>query len=226
MSKPVKQRRHIGSFGCLLIVFCLPIVLLVVLAGVYVLWRNHMAKKVEAELAELREAGYPVCTADLDWYYEYPPKEKDCTQLWLDAFAVFDTPQYRADSEHLPIVGDDEIPLPRPGEPWTDLEKVEAFLAKYQPVLDRLHQAAEAGGAARYPLDCSDVMSGFDHVMRVYDATRILSCEASVHAFRYNWQDGLRSVRAILRLAASLERGPILLTQEIRFVCHGMGGRL
>ena len=45
-------------------------------------------KEVDAELAEIRDSGQPVCVEDLSWFYPSPAPDQDMTKPILDALAL------------------------------------------------------------------------------------------------------------------------------------------
>ena len=208
-------------------IFFLAVGLLVVLAVLLVTFAGMrfsvLAKaRIEAQLAAIREAGEPATPAELEEYYRLPPDVEDTTALWLEAAAMLDTPAFAADASDLPIVGRDSE-IPPPGEPWEDLEAVEELLAKYRASLALMHQAAEAGGAARYPTDFRQhMLMSTDHVQRLRGAARLLSLEAHVRAHRGDAAGAAKSIRAILMLARSLEREPVTVSMLVRIACESI----
>ena len=112
----------------------------------------------------------------MEAYYRLPEGREDCTQLYLAATKACDGPAYQANAASLPIVGTSNgVPPSPPGQPWADLEAVEAFLNKSQAPLDQLHEAARRGGGARYPTDFNaGVGMLLTHVQNLRSAARML----------------------------------------------------
>jgi len=215
-SKP----RFSGKFGCLLFGVGLPLLALLLLVAIYTIWTARANRRAARALAAIHEAGEPVDASELNAFYALPEGADDVTRLWLIPMRAFDGPDYEKACEPLPIVGwsEDEQRIPPPGEPWKDLEAVEAFLAKYAREMAAAHEAAERGGAARYPVDLSQGPDAlFDHVRQTHAVARMLVLEAQVRAHRGDWPGAIRSIRNIHRLAGSLARAPCLLSQCLRY---------
>jgi len=209
--------------GCLLVSGALLLVLILAPLAVYFAWSARASRLVEAELAELREAGEPIDAADLEAFYARPTEEEDCTRLWLDATAALDTQEFLDTYEELTIKDEMNKDIPPPGKPWPDLPAAETFLEGYPHSLALLHQAAERGGAARYPLDFSKGLAmETNHVQWLRNAVRLLSLEAHVLAHRGDPHGAAESIRTIHAVAASLERQPLLVSQLVRFHCDGI----
>jgi len=221
-SKPRFSRK----LGCFLFGVGVPLLVLLLLVAIYMIWSARSNARARQALAAIRAAGEPVDGSELNAFYALPEGADDVTRLWLIPMRAFDGPQYRQACEPLPIVGwsEDEQPIPPPGEPWQDLEAVEAFLAKYADEMAAAHQAAERGGAARYPTDYSQ---GWDtlleHVQQARTLARMFALEARVRAHRGDWPGAARSIRDMHRLAGSLEREPCLVSQLVRYAIDGIG---
>ena len=205
----------------------LAVLLLLVLAAAVIMFSRRASSRVENELAKIREAGQPASAAELEEHYQLPPEEEDTTPLWLQATRPLGTDAFRADAGELPIVGTGESEIPPPGEPWDDLEAAEQFLQKYAASLERLHQAAEVDGAARYTTDFRlGVAMPLDYVQRLREGARLLSLEAHVRAHRGDGKGAVESIHAISMLARSLEREPVLVSHLVRIAFDGMAGDL
>ena len=205
------------SFGLLVVL----LVLLVTFAGIRfsVLARN----RIEVQMAAMREAGEPTTPAELEGHYRLPPGVEDTTALWLEATALLETPEFESDAGDLPIVGRGDSEIPPPGEPWEDLQAVEELLQKYRTSVALMHQAADSGGAARYPTDFHQgLIMLMDHVQRLRGGARLLSLEAHVRAHRGDPAGAARSIRAILILARSLKREPTIVSMLVRIACEGI----
>jgi hypothetical protein len=182
---------------------------------------------VDEELAKICEAGEPVTAKDMDAFYQTPEKSKDCTDLWLNATAVFDGDEYGTACGELPIVGKGEAEIPPLGDPWPDQAAVGALLDKYAESMKLMHEAARRGGAARYPIDFdAGLVADWSHCMRLRPGARMLALEAHVRVRQGDAHAAAESIRTMLRLAESLEREPNMVSQLVRMVCHGIASSL
>jgi len=220
--KPKPEPKRLSARGCLLI--GLGVVAVTVLVGCLgvISWRAQSARRAEAMLAEIQKRGEPVTAAELDAYYALPDGAFDTTKLWVTAIAPLDGAAYNQDAKDLPIVGTD-AEIPPPGEPWPEIEDVEAFLAKYAESMRLLHEAADRGGAARYDLEFA---KGFamllEHVQKLRGGARMLSLEAHVRAHRGDAHGAADSIHAMNMLGNSLEQEPVMVSQLVRIAVGGM----
>src|SRR5690606_14159257 len=124
----------------------------------------------------------------------------------LDGCAPLALPAFAQTAGKLPLVGAGEEEIPPPGEPWDQLSAAEALLAQYQNSLAALHEAADGGGAARFP---TAFKNGFGmllpHAQNLRSASRILALEAHVRAHRGDSKGAARSLAAALQVGRSLE---------------------
>jgi len=184
---------------------------------------SRASARVEQALAEIREAGEPTSAAELEAHYRLPLGMEDTTDLWLDATRPLGTDAFTSDAGELPIVGSGSSEIPLPGEPWADLEAAEELLQEYGHSLDLMHQAAELGGAARYPTDFSlGLAMLLEHAQNLRGGARLLLLESHVLAHRGDLGGAARSIHAILMLARSLEREPVLVSELVRLACDGI----
>ncbi len=208
--------------GCLAVLVVGGLMVLLVCGGL-LLRSRQAANQVEAELARLRAAGEPTTPAELHAYYAKPPVGQDTTALWLEAIAPLDTPAFQADCGELPVVGTGKNPVPPPGRPWPELPAVEQFLAKYAGSLNKMHLAAERGGAARYPVRFEDDLAmRLPHCIQLRNGARLLTLEVHVRAHRADPHGTAQSIETILAAGDSLRLEPVLVSQLVRIALGGM----
>ncbi len=215
----VQAPRRIGP-GMLFLIAVAVMVLL--LAGALLIGSLLSARQVRLELARIRAAGEPATADDLEAFYAIAPDERDTTELWLSAWALTGGPDSELDSQNIPSVGNDES-IPPPGEAWPERETAEAFLAKYKEPLEKMHQAAELGGAARYPIKFSDgVRLALPHLQQLRRAVRLLKLESEVAAHRNDPRAAAESVCTIFAAARSLKQEPLLISQFVSIAVNGV----
>ena len=212
------KSRRIGP-GALALIAVLAMFLL--LAGALLAGSLLSARQVAAEIARVRAAGEPTTPADLDAMYALASNDQDTTELWLSALAVIDSPAYANDARIMPGVGEGGS-IPLPSQPWPELDAADAFLAKYREPLDKMHQAAELGGAAHYPIKFADGIAVLlPHVQQMRAGWRLLALESDVRAHRNDPQAVARSLETMLAAADSLEREPFIVSQLVRIALNG-----
>jgi len=186
-------------------------------------WRSAAARRADNMLAEISERGEPVTAAELNAYYVLADGTVDTTELWVAAMAPLDGAAFSADAGDLPVVGTSNAEIPPPGQPWAELEDVEALLAKYAQTMEQLHRAADQGGAARYDLNFEDGFAMLlEHVQTLRGGARMLSLEAHVRAHRGDSHGAAESLHAINMLGKSLEHEPVMVSQLVRIAVGGV----
>jgi hypothetical protein len=193
---------------------------LMVLVGALGLWQAQGSREVANYRQEIAERGEPLTAADLEAFYAKPPEAQDTTQLWLDGMAPLAQQAYGLAVQGLPIVGDGEPKIPPPGTDWPALPAAEKLLAQYQSSLSLFHQAADAGGAARFPTAFNKGISMLlPHAQNLRNASRLLRLEAHVRAHRGDAAGALKSIHAALAVGKSLENEPLMISQLVRMAC-------
>jgi len=214
---PSKQGlRRLGCGAYLLIFFGIPALVLFVTV---LIWLNRCSSRLEAQFVEIRAAGEPCTSAELESFYGFATEEKEAAQMWLSGIEPLTTDEFRAAAEKLPLVGDSEVEIPPPGQPWPDLEAAEKLLRQYSHALEQLHAAADLGVPGRYPIDIVVGRGGaaaMEPVQEFRAAARLLQLETHVCAHRRNPDGAAEAIRAILELAESLRSKPTALSQIVR----------
>ena len=211
--KDQPEKRRLGCGAWLLIVGGLGVL---TVFGAFAVFSISASNEVAAEMALIRAAGEPVTAEDLEEYYGVSPEASARAELWLAAMDRIKTPEYEAAAENLPLVGLGND-IPPAGEPWPDLEAAEKLLADYDDVLKQLHEAAEAGGPVRYPVDFSQGYEmTFAHAQHQGKLRRLLALDAHVRSHRGDPAGAARSIRTGLALGDSLKQEPIIIAQSIR----------
>lgn len=189
--------------------------LLLIPVGGLVAWRIGLVYQVDGAMAKIRERGEPTSVAELELFYEYPPQEQDATLLWRAAFSQLDR-QFSEKRRQLQPICES---FPSALEDWPEEQDVKSFLDEYSHVLDKLHEAADLGGAARYPLDNfypEKRGPWWDHYSYFDAASFLLRTEALLHARQNNPAGVMKSLMAINRLGESLKSKPCGLSQIVR----------
>jgi len=192
------------------------LVVLVVLGLALAVYRGVLAWRLHAELAQDRRAGLPDSLPQLAAVY-LPPSGANAANLYLEAFAAY-TPALAAKGYYDRTLGDLETPRTW-GAFRDDLRYLvtEGDLAENARALALLHRAAAAEGECRYPLDlASGFAADVTHLTRVRQGVRLLAIEARQHMLAGDGTSAVRAIGAILALARSLRREPLLFSQLAR----------
>lgn len=206
MAKP-----RIGFVGWAVVAFIGFIVLPLI---TYACWYAISWQRFESKMAELSES-QPVSVAGMNEYYSIPDGVVDCTHLYLSVTKVMQSARFKADITGVAFIDVEDIPPTKRGE-WKGTAFGRTFLDKYEPELQKLYQASELGGAARYPVKFEDgFLTLLSNTQNVHHLSRLLYLDAWVNAHEGNSAGVTRAIRAAYSTARSLEYEPILVSQII-----------
>ncbi len=193
----------------------------------FLVWSARSSGQVQQQLTRIRQAGLPTEVAELDAFYEIPAGLADATPAYLRAQQVFSGAQFEADCRALPLVGDNNLEIPPPGEPWPERQAVETFLRDYDEGLAALHEAAAMGGAARFPLDFQQGFSMLlPQVQAARTCSRMLALEAHVKAHQGDAAGAAQSIQDLTNVVRSVENQPVLVSQLVRMALQGIAGNV
>lgn len=227
-----QRRTPYFLIGCLAAFIGVPLLLAVGAVVFWMVWAHRSAAAVDEELARIRAAGEPASAEELHKYYAAPPQGEDCTDLWLRGIDGLDSEEFGTaydavlweDPNHDPEEFADRI-IPRPGEPWPEREAAERLLGEHADALKLMHEAADRGGAARYPVAFEDGLAALlphDHKLR--GGARLLSLEAYVRGHQGDPTGAARSIHAIFAAGESLRNEPVVISHLVRIGVGGVGG--
>ena len=216
---PSKRRSWVPC-GCLLAMFLSCV--FVPFAG-YMAWSFRASGQVDEQLARIRQTGLPTSFDEMDEFYRIERGAEDATQLYMKAQEEFSGSAFEVNCRDLPIVGNSEMEIPPPGQPWAQQQAVEEFLATYKDGIEALHEATAMGGAARFPLEFDQ---GFQmrlpHVQSLRTCSRMLSLEAHVKAHQGDAKGTTEAILAAVSIGKSLENQPIVVSQLVRIAMNGI----
>jgi len=204
--KTVKKRRKRKAYRIL-------IVLLLIGAAAFTLYRLSLKKKLQARIEAIRAAGYPVTCEELDQWYSIPETAENAAYIILDAFEYYQKPQ---DSELLPLLGEAE--LPARNIPLTEETRniIAQYLCDNQKTLELLHEAATLQHS-RYPIDLTlGIRTRLDHFTDLRRGYFLLYLQAVLHGENEEPQLAIRSVVSALAIANSLSEEPLIISQRVR----------
>ncbi|MEZ6041621.1 MAG: hypothetical protein R3C20_14035 [Planctomycetaceae bacterium] len=177
--------------------------------------------RLERQMAEIRLAGLPIGFADLDEFYVLPEGTADTTTLWIEAINVAAAIRLDDTTRTLPFIGEGD--LPRANEDWDQIELAQQFLKTHEAALRIIHQAADAGGAARFPVQLSAGPNAvLSSAFESRQVARLLQLEAAVFARTNRHDRALKSTLAIHAVSSALQAEPVLLTHLMRIAISAM----
>lgn len=198
------------------------ILILLLMAALGIGWLAAK-QRVRAELARIRAAGEPVTPEDLEAFYQQPRPDRDTTQLWLEVIEALDTPEFHQDAQDIPLLAELGEELPRIDEPWHWQPAVESLLAKYHEPIEKMHRAAQLGGAARYPTDLSaGYPASLTHLKQLPTCVKLLLLECELRARQDEPGAVAEAIETMFAAGQSIEHEPMLVSQLVRLRLNGM----
>ena len=204
MAKQADRKRSVlKRCGMVALVVCL--LLLCALVG----FRTYWARRVQAELAAVRAAGYPTTPQELAAWRPAPEGE-NAAGVYVKAFDLYRDPDVSL-SRNLPV--ENVVDLPALGEPLPAAvtTAIASYVADNAEALKLLHQAAVMK-SCRFSL-VPNAWPGLGNLARMRGGARRLAVETFMHA-----QDG-NGERAASAVCATLAAGRHLC-QEPRLIAH------
>jgi hypothetical protein len=199
--------------------YVLLVFLLLILIGGGILWGMHARSvgKLEAKLAEIRAAGYPVTPEELDQWYPQVPDDKNAALVLKNAFQYYVS--LDKDMEYLPVCGIAETPIRN--EPLS--LKMKASIRNYLELNKRAFPFLHEGAAlpeSRFPIDLSQGINVLlTHLGNVRKGAKLLYLDALQNAVEGRSEPASRDIVTMAGVAGSLSKEPILISQLVRIAC-------
>jgi hypothetical protein len=195
------------------------LLLFLVAAVAFTLFRLNLKKKLRARIEAIHTAGYPVTNEELDKWYSIPDDVDNAAYIILDAFDYYREPR---DRKLLPVVGEAELPARTEPLPEEMGDLIAKYLSDNKQALELLHEASilEHG---RYPIDLSIYSEiSFSHLADIRRCAFLLELEA-IYSAENNEQDmAVKSLKSIFGVARSLANEPMAVSQLVRIACQGL----
>ncbi|MCX5643293.1 MAG: hypothetical protein NTZ17_01210 [Phycisphaerae bacterium] len=179
--------------------------------------RHHWRAEFHQRIETIHAAGFPVTGQELDAWYPWPQAGENAAN-WITGAATL---QRKLDPETWKPLeslvgrgGERQNPsAPLPG----DLkELLERYVRDNAKALESLHEAA-AIAECRYPVDLSQGPSVLmTHISDVHEGCRLLCLEAVLHAENKDPNGTARDIHAVLYVARSLDREPMMISPLVR----------
>lgn len=179
----------------------------------FVIWRIHLASQINARLAAIKAAGYPVNATELDAWYEAVPETENAALIVMKAIGQLKT------NDQNSVWADNKLlrALPRTS-PLSDTLKdhYSERVAADRAALTLLHQVTTRP-KSRYPIDCTQgMLTLLPHLSGIKTFANLLHDEAMLHAEKGNPAGAAKSVQTGLALGRSLKNEPFVISQSAR----------
>lgn len=179
--------------------------------------RHHWRSEFHQRIAAIHAAGFPVTGEELNAWYSWPQAGENAAN-WITGAATLQRkldPETWKPLESLVGRGGERQ---SPTEPLSGVlkELLERYIQDNSKALQSLHEAVTIA-ECRYPVDLSKGPGVLTtHVSDVREGCRLLSLEATLHAENKDPNGTAKAVEAVLRIAQSLDREPMMISHLVR----------
>ncbi len=189
------------------------------------LWNVQQGRRVQAILDVAKSRGEPTGTGELNNFYRLPDGEEDASALWIAGIRPLTESSHSGDANAVPLLAEQSIHLWMTREPILRLPGGEkAYLDKYAPSLDKFHEAAAKGGAARLPVDFTPgAATILPFTQGARDAARLLQLDIVMKARENDVRGVARSLNTLLILSRCLEQEPTTVSQLVAMAIERLG---
>jgi len=202
------KRRKIRFWHVAVTVLCS----LIIGFGVF---RVVMRTGVDGRIEAIHEAGYPATLSELDEWYTLPPFAENAADRITQAFAYLQLPQGQA-RENVPLLGNAKLPPRGRRLDENTVASIGKVLQDNEAAIKLLRQGA-AMPHCRYGVDFTAGHACLlPHIEHFKNATRLLCLEAVWGAEQGESQRAADAIVTSLRMADSLTKEPLLLSQLVR----------
>ena len=186
------------------------------------LWYSS-AHELQSQLDELRAAGLPTSASEVNDFYKVPAGVHDRTLEWVAAINAVEAANLSQIGMALPIIGNNEKPIPPPGQPWADLEASRTLVRSLEKELQLIRKAASVPGQVRIPVDFSaGVGTLLPEIQNVRQVSRLLKLSAHVSAHDGDFARTLQDIQDMFALSQVMSGEPCLISELVRFAIYTM----
>jgi len=195
------------------------VMILGVLIVAFAVFRVVMRTGVDGRIEAIHEAGYPATLSELDAWYALPPFAENAADRITQAFAYLQLPQGQA-RENVPLLGNAKLPPRGRRLDENTVARIGEVLQDNEAAIKLLRQGA-AMPHCRYGVDLTAGHACLlPHIEHFKNATRLLCLEAVWGAEQGESQRAADAIVTSLRMADSLTKEPLLLSQLVRQSCR------
>jgi hypothetical protein len=184
----------------------------------FLAWRLWLFWGVNHQLARIRAAGLPVNGDELNKWYASVPENENAALALTKAFELRrNYPDNRSNSVW-------NFKLPPRGQTLTpdQAELLSGYVEMNSAALAKAGEALKLT-ASRYPIDCSMCsQTPLPHLSGLKQLVELNQYKIELALIRGDTNEAARDIASILRLAATIENEPILISQLVRQKLLGM----
>lgn len=217
---PGKPRRGVSD-RTLLIWFSVGVAFILLLTGGVLLNRSVWSKRVEAKIAELADAGYPVSIEDLKRRDQQGTRRENAADIYEKAFVATRT-KTGFGQGLLPIFGYVELEPNEPLPPGV-AEETGRFLAQNSGAIDLFQKASQVPECRFSPTFTPDGDVLVEYVGPLRGGARLLALKVILAGHEGRSEEAAEAAAAIFRLSAHLQDERFLISALTRVAIAGIG---
>jgi hypothetical protein len=213
---PTPQRNTARRHQQIAIVWLLSALLAII--TVYAGYRLVLAHKINVKIEQIRQAGFPVTTAELNKWYTAVPPEENAALILTSAFAHL--VKGNTNSPDLPIIGRGKLPRRNKPLPPEMRQAIADYVATNQVALELLEKGL-ALKSCRYPVDLTPGLHALlPHLPKLKASVQLLELDALIKAEAGDLDSATRRIEEMWALSDSLAQEPIIISQLLRIACR------
>ena len=183
--------------------------------------RYSSERRLQEKLEQLSIKGIPVDDASVAALHETLTSTEN-VDVWIGILDRFASQNFLDQCKNVPLVGKNEDPIPKLGDPWTDQALVEQLMAQNADTMKQLLDIAQDNGPVRYPIEFKSLGTLLPHVQNTRSAARMLMLEAILAARAGDADREFRAINAMIGCAISVRGEPFIVSQLVSIGVHGM----
>ncbi len=183
--------------------------------------KNMARRSLEDKLEQLAAKGIPVDDASITEFHHNLSSTENADK-WISIIDRLSSKSFSEQSTNLPIVGNNQNPIPKHNEPWADQAAVEQLMSQYADTMKQLIELAQDNGPVRYPIQFQSYNTLLPYTQNTRTAARMLLLEATLAARSGDADREFRAINAMIGCSLSLRGEPSLISQLVVIATHGM----
>src|SRR5437667_128641 len=180
---------------------------------VYAGYRLYLAHKINVKIDQIRQAGLPVTTAELNQWYAAVPPEENAALILTNAFAYL--VKGNTNSPDLPIIGRGKLPPRNEPLPPEMRQAIADYVAPNQAALELLEKGLTRK-SCRYPVDLTP---GYDallpHLLGLKKSAELLALRTLSDIDNGETGEAAESLQRMLTLADTVAKEPLLISHLV-----------
>lgn len=187
------------------LVTVIPLMLLLLAAIALGLNEWRAASRVQAELARIQAAGYPIDDASMSrWFLAQSSQEG--TSQWRQVLSLVTAGSLGFEIEKLPYLGNAPLPAEiEPGSPWKSEPAVTEYLQWMRPAINDLYAATEYPTPVWQPIEFRGFGTLLEELQDSRTLVRLLSLDVEHALYHGDGARALRSLQAMQGVAAAFD---------------------